>query len=129
MGRNTECSMPAPKSKKREATPRAPKVPPATVDAPPAPSPDIPEELQPVWDKDIATAFQALRPQQQDFLLCYLREGNAAAAYRFAYNKMAKDHLASVCGSQHLASLGIQSILLKFASIKTEALFTVIKGY
>lgn len=162
--------------KKREATPKASKVSRASVDAPPAPSPervaawvakaskgetkeqrdarmfaelsdksgkpssppgktgaeanpDIPEELQAVWDKDIAAAFQALRPQQQDFLLCYLREGNAAAAYRFAYNKLAKDHLASVCGSQHLATLGIQSILLKFASIKTEALFQVIHGY
>ncbi len=89
----------------------------------------IPEELEPLWNEEIATAFQALRPQQQDFLLCYLREGNAAAAYRHAYNKLAKDHLASVCGSQHLATLGIQAILTKFASFKTEALFTVIKGY
>jgi hypothetical protein len=90
---------------------------------------DIPEELAAVWDNGIAAAFKALRPQQQEFLLCYLREGNAAAAYRKAYNPLAKDHLASVSGSQMLASLGIQPILAKFASIKTEALFTVIHGY
>lgn len=115
-----------PKGKKREATPKAPKVSPASADAPPAP---IPEELAPVWDKDIAATFAGMKPQHQTFLLVYLREGNAAEAYRKTYNPMAKDHLAAVCGSQVLTTTDIQSILTKFASQKTEALFTVIAGY
>jgi len=89
----------------------------------------IPEELQTVWDDEIAQAFQALRPQQQDFLIAYLNTGNAAEAYRRAYNPMAKDHLASVAGSRCVASVGIEPILQKFASNKTEVLFTVVHGY
>lgn len=112
--------------KKREATPSSPKVSPAAVDAPPA---LIPEELSAVWDDEIAAIFAGMKLQHQDFLLCYLREGNAAAAYRHAYNKLAKDHLAAVCGSQVLTTADISKILAKFASIKTEALFTVINGY
>lgn len=91
--------------------------------------PSIPEELESVWDKEVAEAFAALRPQQQEFLIQYLQTGIASEAYRRAYNKSASDHLASVSGSQILATLGIRSILLKFASRKTEALFTVLKGY
>jgi hypothetical protein len=113
-----------PKGKKREAIPKAPKVSPASVDAPPAP-----EELATVWDDTIAAGFKSLRPQQQDFLLAYLRTGNAAEAYRQAYNKLASDHLASVAGSRLVASVGIEPILAKFASYKTEALFTVVQGY
>ncbi len=139
-----------PKGKRKEArtSPEANKVspaPPAVTAPPPStqrkaaskvliapPGEDesgIPEELAGVWDTDIAAAFKSLRPQQQDFLMAYIQTGNAAAAYRKAYNPLAKDHLASVCGSQHLASLGIQSILAKFASQKTEALFLVLQGY
>lgn len=89
----------------------------------------IPEELEIVWDSAIAEAFKALRPKQQDFLLEYLRTGNAAAAYRKAYNPLASDHLASVCGSQVLASSGISGILAKFENRKTEALFRVTKTF
>lgn len=117
---------PVPPKKKREAIPKRQQKPPAAVDAPPA---TIPEELETVWDKDIAAGFQSLRPQQQNFLLAYLRTGNAAEAYRQAYNKLASDHLASVAGSRLVASVGIEPILAKFASYKTEALFTVVHGY
>ncbi len=89
----------------------------------------IPEELSSVWDKDVAAAFDNLRPQQQDFLTAYLHTGIAAAAYRKAYNPQASDHLSSVAGSRMLSSVGIELILLKFASNKTEALFTVLNGY
>ena len=92
-------------------------------------APQSPEELATVWDDAIAAGFQALRPQQQNFLLAYLRTGNAAEAYRQAYNKLASDHLASVAGSRLVASVGIEPILAKFASYKTEALFTVVQGY
>lgn len=95
----------------------------------PAVETDIPEELQTVWDNEIATLFAGLRPQQQDFLLVYLREGNAAEAYRKAYNPLAKEHLASVSGSKLVASVGISAILAKFNDYKTEALFTVVQGY
>jgi hypothetical protein len=88
-----------------------------------------PEELATVWDDEIALRFQALRPQQQNFLLAYLQTGNSAEAYRQAYNKLASDHLASVAGSRLVASVGIEPILSKFASYKTEALFTVVQGY
>lgn len=117
-----------PKGKKREATPRAPKVSPASVDVPPAQS-EPPEELAAVWDGGIASIFAGMKPKHQDFLLCYIRTGNAAEAYRKAYNPLAKDHLAAVCGSQVLSTTDIQSILAKFASHKTEALFTVLHGY
>ena len=90
---------------------------------------DIPEELQAVWDEEIAKGFKSLRPQQQDFLIAYLNTGNAAEAYRRAYNPLAKDHLASVSGSKLVASVGIEPILAKFASNKTEALLIVTNGY
>jgi len=93
--------------------------------APPAP----PEELEIIWDAEIAKAFQALRPQQQDFIIAYLNTGNSAEAYRRAYNPLAKDHLASVAGSRAVASVGIEPILAKFAAHKTEVLFLVMKGY
>jgi hypothetical protein len=119
-----------PKPKKREATPKAPKVSPASVDEPPASSPaDPPEELAAVWDDEIAKAFQALRPQQQNFLMAYMRTGNAAESYRQAYNKLAKDHLASVAGSQVLASIGITSILSKFEDQKTADMFLIVQTY
>ncbi len=114
-----------PNKKKREATPRAPKVSPATVDAPLAP----PEELATVWDDEIARLFSDLRPQQQEFLIAYLNTGNSAEAYRRVYNPLAKDHLASVAGSRLVASVGIEPILAKFNSYKTEALFSVVQGY
>ena len=91
--------------------------------------PAIPEELETVWDKDVAEVMARMKPKHQDFLLCYIREGNAAAAYRKVYNPLAKDHLAAVGGSQLLTTNDIHSVLLKFASQKTEALFTVIQGY
>lgn len=89
----------------------------------------IPEELATVWDEDIAKAFRSLLPKQQDFLFHFLRTGVAAEAYRKAYNQLASDHLAAVCGSRMLTSAGIAEILAKFANQKTEALFMVIKGY
>lgn len=89
----------------------------------------IPDELETVWDTEIAKAFQALRPQQQDFLLQYLRCGNQAEAYRRTYNSQAGDHLASNAGGQALESIGISSILAKFATQKTAMLFKVINGY
>jgi hypothetical protein len=98
--------------------------------APAVPTPseeEIPEELATVWDKDVAESFRGLRPKHQDFLLAYIREGNAAAAYRKAYNALAKDHLASVCGSQVLATTGIQTVLKRFQDRKVEALFLVQK--
>lgn len=89
----------------------------------------IPEELAIVWDPAVAEAFAALRPQQQDFLLAYLRTGNGSESYRLAYNKLAGDHLASVAGSRLVACVGISLILQRFTDRKTEALFRVTKTF
>ena len=61
---------------------------------------DIPEELETVWDKDIAAAFLELNPQQQNFLLAYLKEWNGAEAYRQSYNKLATNEVAAACASR-----------------------------
>ena len=90
---------------------------------------EIPEELEQVWDDSIAQAFAALKPKQQDFLLHFLRCGNASEAYRKAYNPVAKDHLAHCAGSQALGSIGVRAVLDKFNDQKALALFTVSKTY
>ena len=115
-----------PKSKKRETSA------PARTEGIPNPEGShapIPEELETVWDTEIAAIFADLSLKHQDFLLCYLRCGNQAEAYRQVYNPLAKDHLATNGGGQVLASIGISSILLKFANQKTAVLFKVINGY
>lgn len=86
----------------------------------------IPEELEAVWDDKVAAEFAALRPKQQDFLLHYLRTGNAAEAYRRAYNNAVGDHQASSQGAQAMASKGIEAILTLFQEQKTHDLFLCI---
>lgn len=142
--------MPKPK-KEREATPKAPKVSPASVDAPPAhqkkvetvaksghtpgqdpdleANPDIPEELNAVWDDGIAKTFQAMPPKHQTFLLAYVKCWNAAASYRQSHNPLASDTVSSANGSRLVANDSISLILQKFANNKTEALFLVQKTY
>lgn len=112
--------------KKREATPKRPKVSPAAVDAPPA---TIPEELETLWDERVATAFAALRPKQQSFLLVYIRKGNAAEAYRKSYNPLADSHLATVCGNGILSNPAIGDILHKLTEQKTADLLLTIKTF
>lgn len=86
---------------------------------------DGPDELAGIWDDEIKTAFAALRIKQQKFLCAYIREGNAAEAYRQVYNPLASDHLASSCGSQALATNGIKPILRRLADTKWEDLILV----
>ncbi len=88
---------------------------------------EIPDELNAVWDKEIAEAFKALRPQQQTFLIAYLNTGNSAESYRRAYNAAAKDHLAGNAGAQALESIGISTILMKFQQQRTHDLFLSVK--
>ena len=103
----------------------APPAPPATIE----PASDRPEELEAVWDDDIATTFAGLLPKHQAFLLKYIQCWNAAEAYRHSHNPMASDHVASANGSRMIAREGISSILAKFADQRTEALFLVQKTY
>lgn len=84
-----------------------------------------PEEMAGIWDEEIKAAFAALREKQQKFLVAYVREGNAAEAYRQVYNPFASDHLASSCGSQALATNGIKAILRRLADTRMEDLLLV----
>lgn len=129
--------MPKGKSKKQEApSPARAGQPVETIlpagSSPPASQPPEappPPELESVWQERVAAQFADLRPQQQKFLLVYLREGIASEAYRQAYNLNATPHVASVCGSQLLASPGISAILALFTDRKTEAMFLVSETY
>lgn len=84
-----------------------------------------PEELACIWDDEIKTAFAALREKQQKFLVTYVREGNAAEAYRQVYNPMASDRLSSAAGSQALASISLKAILRRLADTRMEDLLIV----
>jgi hypothetical protein len=85
--------------------------------------------LESVWDEGIATAFLALPPKRQAFLLNYVKCWNAAESYRQSHNPLASDHVASANGSRLVANDSIGLILAKFANNKTEALFLVQKTY
>lgn len=103
--------------------------------APPVLKPDeeiqnvIPEELETVWDKDVAEAFKALSDKHQLFLLEYTKCWSKAEAYRRSYNPMASDDVASSNGSRLIGNSSISGILDKFAQSRTEALFLVQKTY
>lgn len=84
-----------------------------------------PEELAGIWDDNIKAAFAALRQKQQRFICAYIREGNAAEAYRQAYNPLAGDRLASAAGSQALASISLKAILKRLADTRMEDLLLV----
>ena len=86
---------------------------------------DIPEELAGIWGEEVKAVFAALRPKHQKFLVVYVRTGIAAEAYRQVYNPFAKDHLAAVCGSQIMTTLGIKAILKRLADTRMEDLFLV----
>jgi hypothetical protein len=88
-----------------------------------------PDELDGVWDEEVAAAFQGLNPKQQIFLIEYLKCGVGSEAYRKSYNAEASDHLASVHGSRLVANTGIRTILTKFADRKEDAMFTVVRTY
>ena len=88
-----------------------------------------PHKLSTAWEPALAQAFEALMPQQQDFLLVYLKTGNDAEAYRRSYNPNAEPHLASVCGSQTLATTGILEALKRFESKKVELLWLISQTY
>jgi hypothetical protein len=73
-------------------------------------------------DKALEEVWAELRPQQQAFLAAFLETGNRAEAYRRAYNPTATDHVASVCGSRMLASVGISTIFEKLNDQKAAAM-------
>ena len=89
----------------------------------------IPEELEAVWDDEIAKVFKGLLPKQQNFLVTYVSCWNAAEAYRKSHNPLAKTETASANGSRLIANDSVSLILAKFANNKTEALFLVQKTY
>lgn len=89
----------------------------------------IPEPLDEVWDDDVRTAFKALNPRQQNFLIEYLRTGVGATAYKVAYDPEASNHLAAAHGSRLVSNHNIQAVLKKFGDRKDDALQTVVKTY
>lgn len=102
----------------------------ANTQATPPPATIIPEELESIWDDAVAKEFSALRKQQQDFLLVYLRTGSAATAWRQGYDRpLAGEHLASNSGYQVLEGIGVNAIVKRLQDQKTADLFMVIHGY
>lgn len=91
--------------------------------------PAIPDELDTIWNSEVAEVFANMRPKHQEFLIAYLQLGNAAKAYRTAYNPNASNHMAAVSGSKLLTTVGISAILSKFNDRKTEALFVANRIY
>jgi hypothetical protein len=92
----------------------------------------VPEELESVWDDEIAADFKELNPNQQAFIIAFIgpSKGNAADAYRRGYNRpLISPESAGGLASSVMRSHQIGRILEKFAGTKTEALFTVVNGY
>lgn len=94
-----------------------------------SPLESIPDELETLWDDKVSEAFGKLNPKQQDFLLVYIRKGNAAEAYRKAYNPLADSHLSTVCGNGILSNPIMGNILLKLTEQKTADLLLVSKTF
>lgn len=92
-------------------------------------SSEIPEELALLNSEKAVPAFHNLNLRQQKFILHYLGEGNGAEAYRQAYNELASDHVAAVCGSQLLTNPNIKIILEAFQDHKDEDLVLIRKTY
>jgi hypothetical protein len=90
---------------------------------------DIPEELEPVWNADVASAFATLEARQRVFLLTYVKTWNGAEAYRQAYNPLANDHIATNSGSRLLAKEGIKIVLEAFLDTQIEDLLLVKRTY
>lgn len=134
------------KGKKREATPRSPKVSPASVDAPPATlkrgksgntyapglvlaeKADIPEELESVWDDEIAATFKAMADKEQIFLLAYVKCWEKAEAFR-AVRPLASDTVAATQGGVMFRKIDKTGIWERFKQSRAEALFLVEKTY
>lgn len=90
----------------------------------------IPEELETIWDDDIAAAFAKMNEKQQNFLTSYLRTGDPAQSYRTGYNRpMASPHLAANSAYQILESIGIQAVMQKIQAQRTGDLFLVVKTF
>lgn len=81
---------------------------------------DLPEEIALLDSNPAIEAFRALNPRQRIFVLSYIRNPVGSEAYRQAYNEMADDHTASVCGSRLLANAGIKAVLTAFRDHQEE---------
>jgi len=77
-----------------------------------------PDELTAIWDDEVMAAFDKLTERQKTFITVYIREGNASAAYRAAYNPLASVHLSSICGHSTLASAGLRPIVERLCDQK-----------
>lgn len=86
---------------------------------------EIPEEFAEIADDKVLPAFHRLNLKQQKFLLHYIREGNAAEAYRQAYNELASDHVAAVVGSRLLTNVDMKTVLAAFQDHKDEDLILI----
>lgn len=89
----------------------------------------IPEQLETVWNAEIAAAFRDLEPRQRNFLLAYLDTWNGAEAYRQAYNQLASDQVAANSASRLLAKVGMKAVLNAFLDTQTEDLLLVKRTY
>lgn len=90
---------------------------------------EAPEELAEVWTESVASAFRALEPKQQAFLLKYVTCWNGTEAYRHAYNRSASSDVARSCGSRLLASANVKAVLEAFLDTRTEDLLLVKQTY
>lgn len=89
-----------------------------------------PEELDDVWDDEVAEKFRALTPKHQVFLLEYIKtEFEGAEAYRRAYNDECTNEVAAASASRLLRNVNISYILGRIKDAATEDLFIVLKAY
>lgn len=89
--------------------------------------PVVPEELEMIWDDEVARLFRTLPPNRQKFLVAYIREQHGTKAYREAYNPLASDNVGRACAGQILANPTVRAILERFTDRSLEALFVVPK--
>ena len=91
---------------------------------------EIPEELETVWNQEVADAFGSLKSEHQDFLLEYLRNGNnATQAYRKTYSETLSDNVANAASSRLLHSVKVNAVLSAFTKTCVADLFLIVKTY
>lgn len=93
-----------------------------------SPLESIPDELETLWDDNIALTFKALTDKEQVFLLSYVKCWGKAEAFR-AVRPLASDTVAATQGGVMFRKIDKTGIWDKFKQSRAEALFIVERSY
>jgi len=89
-----------------------------------------PEELENIWNTEIAEAWTNLKPKHQTFLVTYINvQFNGSEAYRQVYNQLASDKVAAASAARILVNANMQAIFKAFTGNKALDLIKIKKAF